>query len=541
MQCDPNDNGSDHDRDPATRLEGSEHARRVTRSPEPNPGVTVACVNGPLQIVIFGASGDLTRRKLVPAIAAAAAARPERPVSVVGVARRPMTDDEFRAQLRGALGEADRPAFEALAPQIFYCAADASVPDDLARLQERLGELAGGHNVGRLFYLALAPSLFGVATEQLVSAGLLDRRSPKAEAFRRLIIEKPFGHDLASARELNAHLHSLLHEEQIYRIDHYLGKETVQNLLGFRFHNSIFEPLWNRHHVELVQITVAEDIGVEQGRAGYYDKSGALRDMLQNHMLQILALVAMEPPVSMEAEAVRDEKVQVLRGLICPEGTKNIVRARYGAGPDAIGYVEEEGVPADSTTETYVAIRAEIDNWRWAGVPFLLRHGKRMARKFTEVVVQFRTPPVPLFNRPGGMDYLEYRRRLRDGELCQMRPNVLTLSIQPRETIELSFGVKRPGSDMLMAPARLAFDYREHFENDPAPAYERLLADALAGDQTLFLRADEIEASWRFADGVRGAWETDPPPPLYEYPAGGSGPAQAEALFYGCEGGWTSA
>ena len=500
-------------------------------------------MNAPVQIVIFGASGDLTRRKLVPAILRAAAARPDRPVCVVGVARRPMQDQEFQAQLRAAVSDDMRPDFDAFAPSIHYAPADVSSLDDLRALKVRLDEIAGGADVGRLFYLALSPSLFVAATEQLVRAGLIDRRPLGHGVFRRLVVEKPFGHDLRSARELNGHLHALLGEDQIYRIDHYLGKETVQNLLGFRFHNAIFEPLWNRHHVELVQITVAEEIGVESGRAGYYDGSGAVRDMLQNHMLQILALVAMEPPVSMESEAVRDEKVQVLRGLVCPDGGRNVVRARYGAGmvrgKDVAAYAGESGVPADSTTETYVAVRAEVDTWRWAGVPFLLRHGKRMAKAFTEVKVQFRTPPVPLFNRPSGMDYVEYRRLLRDGKLCQMRPNVLTLGIQPHEAIELSFGVKRPGPDMVMSPARLAFDYREHFDATPAPAYERLLADALAGDQTLFLRADEIEAAWRFADAVRDGWQTRPAPPLFEYPAGSWGPPEANDLFYGCEGAWS--
>jgi glucose-6-phosphate 1-dehydrogenase len=364
--------------------------------------------------------------------------------------------------------------------------------------------------------------------------------------WRRVMIEKPFGHDLSSARALNAQLHGALREDQIYRIDHYLGKETVQNLLGFRFHNAIFEPLWNRHHVELVQITVAEEIGVESGRGRYYDDTGALRDMLQNHMLQVLALVAMEPPTSLHPEEIRGQKVELLRGLRCPEAphaASQCVRARYGpgtaAGRQVVGYLEEEGVDEDSQTETYVALRAEIDSWRWSGVPFLLRHGKRMPRRFTEVQVQFRTPPLQLFNRPDDMSVGEFRRRLRDGSLCQIRPNVLTLAIQPREAIQLSFGVKQPGPSLRMAPATLAFDYREHFGQAPADAYERLLLDGLQGDQTLFLRADEIEAAWSYVDEVRAGWSGPDAPPLLEYPAGSWGPERARELFHGCEGGWS--
>ncbi len=499
-----------------------------------------------MQLIIFGASGDLTRRKLIPAISRAAAAMPEQSMHVVGVARRPISEDEFRVQLREEMSEDLRGDFDALAPHVHYVQADVSKHSELVALGKRLDELAAGGDSGRLFYLALKPSLFVPAVEQLVRAGLLERRPDDRAAHRRLIVEKPFGHDLASARELNEHLHALSGEDQIYRIDHYLGKETVQNLLGLRFHNAIFEPLWNRHHVELVQITVAEDIGVERGRAGYYDGTGALRDMLQNHMLQILTLVAMEPPVSMESEAIRDEKVRVLRALHCsdaPDVARNVIRARYGSGTSngqaMPPYVQEEGVSAGSATETYVALRAEVDTWRWSGVPFLLRHGKRMPKKFTEVRVQFRTPPVPLFNQPDGMDYAQFRRQLRDGTLCQNRPNVLTLSIQPREAIELSFGVKSPGPSMVMSPARLAFDYREHFDTKPTPAYERLLMDALVGDQTLFLRSDEVEAAWRFADDVRSSWHAKSAPPLLEYPAGSWGPPEAEGLFYGCEGAWS--
>jgi len=360
------------------------------------------------------------------------------------------------------------------------------------------------------------------------------------------VIEKPFGRDLDSACALNRDLHRTLQEEQIYRIDHYLGKETVQNLLGFRFHNAIFEPLWNRHHVEFIEITVAEEIGVENGRGGYYDGTGALRDMVQNHMLQILALIAMEPPSNLSAEAVRSQKVEVLRALRHPrahDGHPSYVRGRYVRPADgsstAAGYREEEGVAADSDTETYVALRAHVENWRWNGVPFFLRHGKRMAERYTEVRVQFNVPPLQLFNRPPDLAPDEFDRQLREGELCHVRPNVLTLRIQPEESIQLSFGVKQPGNTMDMTPANLRFDYRDHFGAVSTDAYQRLLADALTGDQTLFLRSDEIEASWKYADAVRADWQQPGAPPVLDYPAGSWGPEESETLFGECQGGWS--
>jgi glucose-6-phosphate 1-dehydrogenase len=376
--------------------------------------------------------------------------------------------------------------------------------------------------------------------------GMLHMSEQENVCWRRVVVEKPFGHDLASAKVLNECMHEYMREDQIYRIDHYLGKETVQNILGFRFHNSIFEPVWNRHHVELVQITVAESIGVEKGRARFYDDSGAMRDVVQNHMLQVLALIGMDAPASLDGEAIRDQKVAVLRALHCPDQAdvaKQSVRARYSAGEvdgeSVIGYLDEEGVPADSDTETYVALRAEVENWRWSGVPFLLRHGKRMKKKFTEVRVHFRTPPVQLFNRPDGLTDSEYRRKLKNGELCQIRPNVLTISIQPHEGMSLSFGVKRPGPSMVMSPAKLSFDYDDYFEESSAPAYQRLLQDALIGDPTLFLRSDEIDASWRYTDDVINGWNSDAAPPLLEYPAGSWGPEEADDLFFGCEGAWS--
>jgi glucose-6-phosphate 1-dehydrogenase len=496
------------------------------------------------QVVIVGASGDLTARKLVPALASLArSGRPNDGFTVVGVARSPKDDEAFRRELAEAMPEDLAPAFAELAPRVHYVAADVSRPDTLAGLRSRLDALGGGDQ-GRLVYLALKPDLFARAVSVLVGAGVLEMQTDGG-AFRRIVIEKPFGHDLASARALNSELHALLSEHQIYRIDHYLGKETVQNVLGFRFHNAIFEPLWNRHHVEWVQLTVAEEIGVEDGRAGYYDTTGALRDMLQNHMLQVLALVTMEPPASLDPEAIRDQKVNVLRALGTVDRVdveRSAIRARYArgvsGGVEVPGYAEEDGVRPGSDTETYIALRASIENWRWSGVPFLLRHGKRLPKKLTEVKIQFRMPPVQLFNRPEGLSDTEFRRQLRDGNLCQVRPNVLTLSIQPREAIALSFGVKTPGSSMVMSPAELSFDYRDHFKNKSADAYERLLLDALLGDPTLFLRSDEIEAAWSYTDRVRESWQ-EAELPLLEYRAGSWGPPQAQTLFYGCEGGWS--
>lgn len=511
-----------------------------------SPQVDASQGKDPPQIIIFGASGDLAVRKLVPALTSLAGKdRPRGGFSVVGVARSEKSDDAFREELAGALPEALKEAFAKLAPRVTYVQGDVQRQEDLARLKQHLDGLPGGAAAGRLYYLSLKPDLFAVAAAALKEAGLVDPSGPR-EPFRRVVIEKPFGHDLESGRQLNHDLHVAMREDQIFRIDHYLGKETVQNLLGFRFHNAIFEPIWNRHHVEHIQITVAEELGMESGRAGYYDETGALRDMLQNHMLQVLALVAMEPPTSLDAYALRSQKVNLLHSLHVPGVTaalRSSLRARYTAGEvggkKVPGYLEEKGVPADSHTETFVAIRAEIDSWRWAGVPIFLRHGKRMPQKFTEVKVQFRVPPLQLFNRPDGLGDDEFREKLRDGSLCQIRPNVLTLAIQPREAIRLSFGVKRPGASMVMAPAELAFDYRETFGVQTAPAYERLLQDALQGDATLFVHADEIDASWRFADAFRRAWDSPEAPPIGEYAAGTWGPEGADDLFHGCEGGWS--
>jgi glucose-6-phosphate 1-dehydrogenase len=498
----------------------------------------------PVQIVIFGASGDLTAKKLVPALASLARkGEPPEGFELIGVARRAKTDEQFRQDLRAQQSPEGLADFDAFAPRIHYFSGDVRSVEDIRRLGERLDALPGGSAAGRLFYFSLMPDLFCPAVSGLAQAGLLEQSGP-CGPWRRVVVEKPFGHDLASARALNQTLQSCLREEQIYRIDHYLGKETVQNLFAFRFNNTIFEPVWNRRHVELVQITVAESGGVEPGRAAYYDASGAMSDVLQNHMLQILALVAMEPPSSLDPEEVRGQKVSVLKSLRFHGDVDHSVRARYGAGvvdgKPVPGYLEE-GVPADSSTETFVAIRAEIENWRWSGVPFLLRHGKCLKQRSTEVKVQFRVPPIQLADNIIDDDGGEVHRPrdLPEGTVCTLRPNVLTLSVQPRESLSLSFSVKSPGNGMVMLPAHLAFDYRDRFGESTTPAYERLLLDAIQGDPTLFLRADEVEAAWRFTDAVRATWTAPGAPPVLDYAPGGWGPEEADNLFHGCEGGWS--
>jgi len=499
----------------------------------------------PVQIVIFGASGDLTAQKLVPALASLAAkGEPADGFILVGVARREKSDEAFRQDLRERMPPEIRGAFEAFAGRIHYFSGDVRSLADIQALGARLDALPGGQEVGRLFYFSLMPDLFGPAVSNLAQAGMLEM-AEAAGPWRRVVVEKPFGHDLASARALNQTLQGCLREDQIYRIDHYLGKETVQNLFALRFNNTIFEPVWNRRHVELVQITVAETVGVDNGRAGYYDTSGAMSDMLQNHMLQILAMVAMEPPSSLDPEEVRGQKVSALKSLRFCGKPEHCVRARYTAGSvggrPVPGYLDE-GVQPGSTTETFVAVRAGLENWRWSGVPFLLRHGKRMQKKFTEVKVQFRVPPIQLADyalREDGGRVEKVPTGSADGPVCVLRPNVLTLSIQPREAASLSFSVKSPGPGMVMVPADLAFDYRDRFGESTTPAYERLLLDAIQGDPTLFLRSDEVEASWRFTDTVRASWSGPGAAPLLEYAPGSWGPAEADELFHGCEGGWS--
>jgi len=491
----------------------------------------------PTQLVIFGASGDLAQRKLVPALLGnVAEGALSQGLQVVGVSRSERTSEGWRTRLDPHIPSELRSTWHGFRDQLHWVSCDPTRPGAVAQLKIALDGLiaqAGGHPVrsGRLFYLALAPALFGPVVQALSDEGMLACPPDSAEGWRRVVVEKPFGKDLASAKALNQALLSHLREDQLFRIDHYLGKETVQNILALRFQNAIFEPLWNRQHVESVEISVCETVGMEGRRGAYYDTAGALRDMVQNHLLQVLALVAMEAPGALRADAIRNEKVKVLQALrpfSAQRVQSDVVRAQYAAGPARDrGYLVEPGVAQGSTTETFVAMRALVDNWRWSGVPFLLRTGKALPKRFSEVVLRFRTPPVDLLNGPLPED------------TCALRPNDLRLLIQPVEAMRWSFLVKQPGPGMVMRPAELGFDYASMGEGPTPPAYQRLLLDALEGNATLFIRGDEVEAAWSFVDGIREGWHATGAP-VHQYPAGSRGPEAADSLFRGCEGTWSA-
>jgi len=478
-------------------------------------------------LVIFGATGDLARRKLLPALynLAHEGALPER-FGLVGNARSEMTDEDFRELAIESIREfsrrpPDEKVLTKLVEDVRYVAGSFDDEQVYEQLGTVLGELdvAAGLPMNRCFYLSTAPTFFPVIIDRLGQHALAAREQAEV----RVVIEKPFGRSLEEARELNARVLSVFTEQQVFRIDHYLGKETVQNVLALRFANNMFEPLWNRNFIDHVQITAAEDIGIGS-RAGYYDSAGALRDLVQNHMLQLLSLLCMEPPVAFEADPVRDEKVKVLRAITAPtivDVPEMSVRGQYAPGIDAgeqvTGYLDEPGVPDDSTTETYAALRLEVRNWRWAGVPMYLRTGKRLARKVTEIAVTLKPVPHSAF---------------QSEQSTGVRPNVLVLTVQPNEGVSLSIGAKIPGTRMAIRTVNMEFSYGTAFLSESPEAYERLITDAMRGDATLFTRNDEVEAQWRLIDPIVKAWEQTPGP-LAQYPAGSQGPEAAERLLIG--------
>jgi glucose-6-phosphate 1-dehydrogenase len=478
----------------------------------------------PCTLVIFGATGDLTHRKLIPALynLAAEGALPPA-ITIVGFARREKSTETFRAELEASARKYSRTPvsddlWKSFASSIVYHQSsfdDAEGYVNLARMMEEADHQRGTCG-NRLYYLAVAPDQFPVILSHLRESGL---SSASQGSWSRVIVEKPFGTDLKSAQELNTLVSEVFPERDTYRIDHYLGKETAQNIMVLRFANSIFESLWNSNHISHVQITAVEPLGVE-GRAGYYDKSGAMRDMVQNHLLQLLTLTAMEPPTSLSADAIRDEKVKVLRALRPLRGEdvfRHVVRAQYKAGlingQPVSGYKDADGVPENSTTETYVALQVNIDNWRWAGVPFFIRTAKRMPKGGTEIAVTFKSVPRVLFNQ--NEEALE--------------ENVLVIRIQPDEGVSLRMSAKRPGSSLRIEPVKMDFHYGTSFGKATPEAYERLLLDAMSGDATLFARRDEVEEAWAFVDGIEDAWKTRSDDLAY-HAAGSWGPSEATEL-----------
>jgi glucose-6-phosphate 1-dehydrogenase len=475
----------------------------------------------PTTMVIFGGTGDLSHRKLLPAIynLAHEGALPER-FNLVAVSRSDIPHDDYRQMARESIEKHSRrkpdpQVLDKLLEQVRYVPGTFDDDSVYEKLKEQLEEFdkAAGIEFNRLFYLSTAPAFFTVIVGKIGQHDL-DRREG-AEV--RVVIEKPFGTRLSEALELNRQVLSALDESQVFRIDHYLGKETVQNMLAFRFANGMFEPIWNRNYIDYVQITAAEDLGVGS-RAGYYDTSGALRDLVENHMMQLLALLCMEPPVTFTADDVRDEKVKVLHA-IKPVDVRHTIRARYTAGmaegKEVPAYVEEEGVPEDSQTETYAALRLEVDNWRWAGVPIYMRTGKRLSRKVTEIAITLKPVPHLAFESQGSIG---------------VQPNQVVMTMQPNEGVSISLGAKIPGTRMRIRPVNMEFLYGTAFLSQSPEAYERLILDAMRGDATLFTRHDEVEAQWRIIDPILESWSKGEPP-LVEYPAGAAGPPQAEELL----------
>jgi len=481
-----------------------------------------------IALVVFGASGDLTRRKLLGSLFQLYNRDLlSEQFYLLGVGRKKLSDEQFRQIAQQAIqkesGNIPAKSIEPFINKLYYISGDYNDAVFYDNIKIKLAELDKKHKVdsGRVFYLAVPPFLYSTIVERLGSSALSCVDEPDLKPQVKLVVEKPFGRDLQSAVELNKVIHRCFDESQVYRIDHYLGKETVQNILMFRFANAIFEPIWNRNFIDSVQITIAETLGVEH-RASYYDKSGALRDMFQNHTLQMLTLVAMEPPTSFEADHIRDEKVKLLRSIrpfVLEPSPQNIVRGQYGSGvidgQKVVGYKDEPGVSADSKTETFVAAKLFMDNWRWKGVPFYLRTGKRLPKKDTEIAITFKKVPHSMFISAG---------------LEDMPPNVLVLQIQPEEGISLSFQAKRPGSKVCMSTLRMNFSYREVFGTEAPEAYQRLLLDCMVGDQTLFTRQDDVEIAWRLLTPLLDAWQNDDSVP-YEYPAGSDSFPEADNLI----------
>jgi glucose-6-phosphate 1-dehydrogenase len=484
----------------------------------------------PCIMVIFGAAGDLTKRKLIPALYNLKKSNLlSDNFAVIGVARAEFGDEEFRNRLRDdmkdfATEEVDSQTWSWLAERLYYLSGDFNDDKTFAQLKEMLAKIDAERetNGNYFFYLATAPQFFAPVVQKLGASGLAREENDR---WRRVVIEKPFGRDLESARKLNQDIKEVLKEDQIYRIDHYLGKETVQNILIFRFGNGIFEPIWNRRYIDCVQITAAEKVGVEQ-RGGYYDGAGALRDMVPNHLLQLVTLTAMEPPISFEADAVRDEQTKILHAIQRPspeEAARRTVRGQYAAGEiddeKVPAYRSEHNVAPDSATETYVALKLLIDNWRWADVPFYLRTGKRLAARDTEIAIQFKRPPFVLFHKTS---------------VAQLTTNRLVLHIQPDEGVSLRFGAKVPGPVMSVGAVDMNFDYEDYFGKTPSTGYERLLHDCMMGDATLFQRADQVETAWSVVEPIQAAWSAMPPPSFPNYKAGSWGPKEADELL-GCD------
>ncbi|MBA3378612.1 MAG: glucose-6-phosphate dehydrogenase [Chloroflexia bacterium] len=495
-------------------------------------GLRLERIPAPCVMVIFGVTGDLTARKLMPALYDLAVGHPlPEGFSIVGVSHRDWDDATFRSEMheavkKGARSPVTDDSWNLFAQGLYYVRGDFDNETVYTDLQQRLDAIDGERRAqgNRLFYLATSPTFYAPIIKHLGASGLGKRQDiyyNRPDSWNRIVVEKPFGRDVVSARELNAQIGSVFSERQIYRIDHYLGKETVQNVLAFRFANTLFEPVWNRQYVDHVQITVAEALGVE-GRGAYYEDSGALRDMMQSHILQLLAVIVMEPPALFNGNALRDEKVKVLRAVVPPTGeevNQKTVRGQYEAGfvdGRAVGaYRDEKGVRVASRTETYAAVELGIDNWRWAGVPFYLRTGKRLPRRVTEIAIEFKQVPHLMFQSIGDLD---------------LTPNVITMRIQPDEGIALKFAAKVPGATTQLRPVRMDFLYGTSFGESGPDAYERLLLDAMLGDPTLFARRDEVETAWTLMQPVLDGWD-ELPTPVYPYESGSWGPSKADALM----------